>query len=183
MNTRLRTSFTQLQRNRHTAFSLSQEALRSSKKAIFCLQRDDDAGARACIRIADSFLKRILRLTRKFPSVRYDGGIKAAFEEYAEAQICLSVFNTGKVPALHTFAVSDEEYIGGLADATGECVRRATLSATNGHLVEVVRLKNIVTHIVDDLVMLNLTGYLRQKFDEAQRNLHKIEEIHYRMKV
>ena len=57
------------------------------------------------------------------------------------------------------------------------------LAATERNLKEVERLHKLVRQAVEFLLHLDLTGQLRQKFDQAKQNLRKIEEIAFNVSL
>jgi predicted translin family RNA/ssDNA-binding protein len=159
---------------------LSSELLRISKRAIFALQRSDDAEAKSRLKKADELLKSGLKIVSKQPSTRNEGIWRAAIEEYAEAYIFNS-FLEGKLkypPALKDYP---DAIYGGLADAAGEMARLSVLSATAGDTKTIERAHEITVQIVEHLAMLELTSALRSKFDQSKSHLRRIEDIRYDM--
>jgi predicted translin family RNA/ssDNA-binding protein len=66
-----------------------------------------------------------------------------------------------------------------LADLTGELVRQAVLQSTRKSYQNIEKYREISEEIVGFMLKLYLTGSSRQKFDEAKRNLKRLEEILY----
>ena len=75
--------------------------------------------------------------------------------------------------------VAHEIYLGGLSDLTGELQRRQVRLATDGKLEEVRKLKQAIEEIVVQLLEMDLTGYLRTKFDQAKNSLRRAEDVLY----
>ncbi len=179
---KLQQSYAELQTARQEAYVFSQEALRLSKQAIFYLHENKHKEASHALRDAEKRLKKLQKIWRTFDRIRYEGSTHAALEEYAEAKTYYVFVEKGRINEVKDFEVSDEEYIGGLADVTGELVRRVVMLATNHDGAGVDFIHGTVETIVEHLLGFHLTGHLRQKFDDAKRNLHKIEDIRYQLK-
>ena len=75
--------------------------------------------------------------------------------------------------------IEPEIYIGGLCDVPGEIYRYAVRAATE-HKNSLVKLcLSTSEKIIDSLFDMNLTGYSRQKFDQAKSAHSKLEQIVY----
>ncbi|MBD3281782.1 hypothetical protein GF391_03485 [Candidatus Uhrbacteria bacterium] len=157
---------------------LSSELLRVSKKAIFALQRHDNAEASPRLNKADSLIKSGLKLIAKQSALRSEGIWKAAIEEYAEARIFES-FLKGRLSYPKLLKDYPDAIYGGLADAAGEMARLSVLSATEGDKETIERAHQVAVQIVEHLASLELTGGLRAKFDQSKQHLRRIEDIRY----
>ncbi len=177
----LRVSLARFQKARTAAYLSSQEALRNSKRAILAIHRDDWGTAVVSLATAEKQLLKIQKLSHTQPHIRFDGAVRAAMEEYVEARLYLGVVRDGSVEPIRNVRPTEEEYVGGLADLTGELVRRSVALATNRRTEDVAKVRDIVRDIVEHLLELHLTGFLRQKFDDAKRNLHRVEDIYYQL--
>ena len=71
----------------------------------------------------------------------------------------------------------------GICDLTGELVRRAVNQVVQGNTGEAEKIKQAINEIMAELVEFDMTGYLRTKYDQAKRNLKKIEHIIYELKI
>lgn len=167
------------QKERSGLIHLSNEALNRSKRAIFALHRGDAAAAAALLKEARGLFEKVERSFTKHPELDSQGAYLAALEEYAEASLFLQYVAEGKFAKLEARAMSPSVFLGGLSDVTGEIVRYALRHATAGDFAEVKRANETVETLVAYLLELDLTGYLRQKFDQAKKNLHAIEQISY----
>lgn len=74
-------------------------------------------------------------------------------------------------------------YLAGLCDATGELVRWAVRQVTVGNPKAVAGVHETVAGVVEFLLDLDLTGYLRTKFDQAKKNLSRLEEMTYDLAI
>ena len=59
----------------------------------------------------------------------------------------------------------------------------AVLKATERQLKDVEKIYTTVSDVVRHLAEADLTGQARQKFDEAKRNLKRVEEIRYELSL
>ncbi len=173
-------TFAQREVNRRKVMHLANEALNLSKRAIFALHRDDEKAAKEKLSEAETRFKACDALIKKEASLAYEGSFVAALEEHAEAQLFFEYLARGNWsrPAR---AKSLNVYLGGLSDFTGELVRYAVKEATLGHQKVVARVHKDVESVVGILIELDLTGNLRQKFDQAKRNLRQMEQIIYEL--
>lgn len=176
----LSAAFAKRELNRRKVMSLSNEALNLSKRAIFALHRDDQKSAQAKLNEAEARFKICDALIKKEAALAYEGSFLAALEEHAEAQLFLEYLTKGKW-SRPLRAKSLNVFLGGLADFTGELVRYAVKEATRGNQKIVQRVHRDVESVVGILMELDLTGNLRQKFDQAKRNLRQMEQIIYEL--
>ena len=89
----------------------------------------------------------------------------------------LEFLETGKVDYQGKINFDFSIMVPGICDLTGEILRKAVMSVTKGEKDKVVDHKNAVEEIVGELMKFDLTGKMRHKFDEAKRNLKRLEEV------
>ena len=65
----------------------------------------------------------------------------------------------------------------------GELYRYAIKSATEKNFKAVKKCYDAAAEIIGELVDMDLTGYNRQKFDQAKQALHKLEQVVYEVSV
>ncbi len=171
------------QKERGKIIGSSREILQNSKKAIFALHAGKIKEAKLVIANAEKGLNLLNKTYNKDNRLRFEGSFKAAVEEYVEAKMFATVLEKKNLSELKIQNIGPEEYIGGLADLTGELVRQAVLQATNGNHQELKRYKIICEGVVEFLLTLYLTGHLRQKFDSSKRNLGRLEQIIYEVSI
>ncbi len=170
-------------KERNEIFRETRTVLQSSKSAIFALQRDDKKQALKDINVAEDILKSLNTKYKKDQRLRFEGSYRAAVEEYVEAKVFMNVLEGKALDKLPISTIGPEEYIGGLADLTGELVRQAILQATKGNYKALVKYKLITEEIVAFLMTLYLSGQSRQKSDDAKRNLKRLEQIIYEVEL
>ncbi|MEK9152764.1 MAG: hypothetical protein AAB692_05350 [Patescibacteria group bacterium] len=167
------------ERGRREVIGLSAAAQSASKRAIFASHRDDSSGADRLLSEAADALKKVRTLFDGRAELADEGSYRAALEEYAEAKLYARYLASGDVGALDDENIDYEIYLGGLSDLTGELVRRQMRAATDGNLDQVRKIKDMVEEIVVQLMDMDLTGYLRNKFDQAKNSLRRAEEVLY----
>ena len=167
---------------RRQIISLSNAILHDSKRVIFSLHRGDKKNAGQ--KLAD-IEQNINKLEKKFGYTRInqEGAYRAGAEEYVEAKTFYKVLQGQKVDTIKEVQLSFESYLGGICDLTGELVRLAVNKSADGNYNEAERIKKIINDIMAELVEFDMTGYLRTKYDQARRNLRKIEQIDYEIKL
>jgi len=79
--------------------------------------------------------------------------------------------------------VGAEEIISGTCDFTGELVRRAVTIANLKNLQDLTLYQKAVENVAQELTKVGFRGKLRQKYDEVERNLRKLEDILYDIKL
>ena len=180
---KLKTQYHSYRRSREEIKKKASDALNKSKQAIFALHRDDFKSGQKLLREAELCLKNIARLVKKDKSLAFEGSYRAAMEEFVEAKLFWQVLKKKKIEFIKGLEISFNGYLAGICDMTGELVRKAVQLATRGDYKGVQMLRKIVEQMISELIQLNLTGYLRTKYDAAKRNLKKLEEILYDIKI
>jgi predicted translin family RNA/ssDNA-binding protein len=170
-------------KKRYEIIKISNDILRNSKQAIFALQRNDYKQADKLLKTSKEKVMLILKGIDK-NKYSYEGAFGAALEEYIEAQLFNSYIQGKKLAAIsHIDIKYFDAYISGLCDFTGELVRRSVLKGAQRDVNTVVNIQNLVENIYQQLSKFSLTGKLRSKYDELKRNLYRIEEILYDLKI
>ena len=159
------------------------DAQHLAKKAIFALQRDDAAAAKDCLEQAEKILVDLNAKHKKDPGIFEEGSYKAALEEYVEASIFNQYLQKKTIGKLPKIKVEPDIFVSGLCDVPGELLRYAIKSATERNYAEVKHCRQTAEDIIGELVNMDLTGYNRQKFDQAKQALHKLEQILYEVSI
>lgn len=171
------------QKERNEIIGKSRQILQLSKTAIFALHRQDKKQAIESLKQAEKLLKELNVSYNKNNRLRFEGSYKAALEEYVEAKTFAAVMEGQDLDQLPVESIGPEEYLNGLADLSGELVRQAVLQATAGNYQILEKYKLFCDEIVAFMLTLYLSGISRQKFDEAKRNLKRLEQIIYEVKL
>ena len=180
---KLKRDFEFYEKHRRIIIRNSNDALQKSKQAIFSLHRDDYKEADRLLKTVEKIFKNLENIFKKKEFLRYEGAYKASIEEYVEAKLFYKYLKTGKVSEIKEVKVGFNGYLGGLSDLTGELSRKATFFATKGNFKEVEKIKNAIDDIMKELIKLNLTGYLRTKYDQAKNSMKRMESVMYDIKI
>lgn len=178
----LKKRYADSQRERRALIRDSSEAQNRAKRAIFALHRDDRSEAARLLKESAELLKKVEAKVRRYPELDQEGSFRAALEEYAEAVLFSQYVTRGRFEKGEARMTEPSVFLGGLSDATGEIVRHAIRQATAGNAPAVRRALETVEMVVGFLLELDLTGYLRQKFDQAKKNLRSLEELAWEIK-
>jgi len=163
---------------RRSVITASDDALHISKRAIFAMHRGELKEAKAKLSEATRILRGLQKQYKKDTQLLQEGAYRAALEEYAEAALLHQFFSKKKLGDVPV-ALPGDVYLAGLSDVPGELYRVAIHAATAGDRKTVSACMDTAEDIVGALVELNLTGYLRTKFDQAKQALQKIERVQY----
>lgn len=168
---------------REEALHLSRGILRLSKQAIFALHKDDSVSAEKALKQAEKSFSTLEELFKKDKDLSQEGFVFEASEEFIEAKLFFEFLKNGKVDIQAKPEFSTESYLGGICDFTGEVLRKAVQMATKGKTEKVLKYLETCQEVMGELIKFDLTGKLRYKYDEAKRNMKKIEEIMYEIKI
>jgi predicted translin family RNA/ssDNA-binding protein len=162
----------------------SNEALSKSKRSIFALHREDFKGADKLLEEVVALLKVCEKSFKRFPNLAEQGAYRAALEEYAEALLFRGFLKEGEIPKdLDPRVMEPSIYLAGLSDATGEMVRYAVRQVTLGNAQVVAQVHDAVRMIIEFFLDIDLTGYLRTKFDQSKKNLSRLENMAYDLAI
>ncbi len=159
------------------------DAQHLAKKAIFAMQRDDVSEAQNYLGQAEKIIVDLNAKHKKNLGIFEEGSYKAALEEFVEASIFNQYLQKKNIGKLSKINVDPDIFISGLCDVPGELLRYAIKSATEKKFEEVKRCRQAADEIITELVDMNLTGYNRQKFDQAKQALHKLEQVLYEVSI
>lgn len=163
------------------------DAQKASKQAIYSVHRKEQKKSEQQIAKAAQVLTALLPIIEQEPSLRF-GSYSNACEEYAEAVLfCAWMFRPGR-PLLSRSdealkLISDEEYLGGLVDFTGEVGRYAVVMAT-GRQKAVVQDCSFVSTLIRQHV--EFAKGLRMKGDKLvalRTNCKKLQTLLYELTI
>lgn len=193
MNNLLKKSIEKYQKTQNLIYEiekLSNEIRTISKTAIALLRRDNIVESKNNIKKAEKLFRLINEITKKskdsISRFSYIGRIacyKEAVEEYIEAIIFYNFLTKSKKEIPNFIEFKPEDIIFGICDFTGELVRRAVNIANSDNLKKLVLYREAIESIVEELTKIGFKGKIRQKYDETERNLKKIENILYDIKL
>ncbi|MBU1146258.1 hypothetical protein KKD80_01800 [Patescibacteria group bacterium] len=168
---------------RRGLIGVSNNALTKSKQAIFSFHRDDLRGGNSLLAEVEKIFQDLEKKFKQEPELRYEGAYRAALEEYVEAKFFGKFLKDGKIDFIKDAEIDADTYLGGICDFTGELVRKAVLAATDKKFKKVEEYVVGVRDVIGELIKMNLTGYLRTKYDQAKQNLRRAEEVLYDVKM
>lgn len=171
------------QKGRSAIIGQANLALNHAKKAIFALHRDNIKDSQEKLTESKKLLVDLEKRFGNNSKFRNEGSWKAASEELVEATLYFNYRKNGKVGEITGLKFDFGEYIGGLADMSGELIRWAVLLGNKGDYSKMYDIQETISEIIQVLLDLNLTSYLRQKFDQAKRNQQRIEQMIYDLKI
>lgn len=181
----LKSSASDYQKARQEVIRAADDTRNASKRAIFAMHRDDLSGADALLEEAVSGLDRIREMAGDVPKMLEEGSFRSALEEYVEARLYRDHLDgkpVGEV-VIDGMEVPYDVYLGGLSDLVGEMQRRQVKLATAGDLEGVKVMRDSMEEIIGEMMEMDLTGYLRNKFDQAKNSFRRAEEVLYELSV
>jgi predicted translin family RNA/ssDNA-binding protein len=170
-------SYRSMTARRRELQQISSDILGAAKRAIFATQRGTKADADRELDEARKLVARGKKVVGTDRRLMSEGAWRAGLEEFTEAAMYRDAMFARMIRVPKETADDPDVILGALSDVTGECTRSCVLAATRRETKEVERLSTIVRDGVAFLLELDLTGPLRQKFDQAKQNLRKVEEI------
>ena len=186
MNQLLKKSIKEYQKTQEIIYRIqgfSNEIRARSKKAIALLRRDNIKESKRIILEIENNFRAINKLVKKNDGLTSQNFYKEAVEEYVEAIIFYNFLTKSKKEIPGFVKVKPEEIISGICDFTGELVRRAITVAGVENFKQLVLYKKVIENVAEELTRIGFRGKLRQKYDEVERNLRKIEDILYDIKL
>jgi len=175
--------YRQYQDLRHRLKASADRVRSLAKHAITLMRQDKYHDAEQLLAEAERVLKSVHTLMKRQPLLATEGFFREALEEYAEAKAYHS-FLTGERLTIPLFIPLDtDEALGGVCDFTGELVRKAMSIADEEHLKEIESYVRMTQRVVDELSHVSFSGKLREKYDDLERNLVKLERIVYEVRM
>ncbi len=168
---------------RREVIKASSDAQHQAKRAIFALQRDDHAEAELCLKTASDLLVGLNKRFQKNPELFDEGSYRASLEEYVEAWLLHEYLADHELGPVAGLTVDPDLYVSGLADLPGELLRYAIKAATERNFIMVKKCYQVGEMIVSEMVDMDLTGYNRQKFDQAKQALNKLQQVVYEVSL
>ena len=163
---------------RENLIKKSRDLLKISKQIIYAVHKND---MQKCVNYSKKaliILNELKKIIKKSPVLEFSGAFKAGVEEYAEAMIYSGFVRTGKIISYKSLKIDSELYLMGLADFTGELVRKAVFLAGKGEVNKVMKIKDLVDAVYGEMLGFDLRNSdIRRKFDSIKYNLKKLEGL------
>lgn len=152
------------------------KATRLSKQAIQVTHQERFDDAKAKLEEAKSLFAKLHETAKNYPYLLYSGSVGAAFEEYAEAHILVTLIQEDRFVTPKEIDVPVTPYVLSLGDVIGELRRRALDLIRRGNVEAAEKNLERMEQIYSDLTALDdayiIIKGLRRKGDLAR---HLIE--------
>jgi len=172
----------QFDSQREILIKKSRDVLKLSKQLINSAMRDENTNKL----VADINKSKdvVDKIAKKSPKLLVQGSYKVAIQEYVEAILFDGFLRSGKMMTKKQLNVSTSHYIMGVADLTGELMRKAVIEATKGNYKLVVSIRNLINGIFSELSQFDFReNEIRRKFDSIKYDLKKIEDLILELKL
>lgn len=144
-----------------------------SKQAILLVHQKRAEVAQKMVANAKEIISKLQEIADEYPEIIYGGMFSAALQEYAEANILLSLVKEGRFVTPSEIIVPSVDYVLGLADVIGEYRRLALDSLREGEVEKGVECLEVMDQVFIQLLALDeaymLVPGLRHKSDIARR--------------
>lgn len=162
-------------KQREKLIKKSRDVLKSSKRLIYSLHRNDLKLAKKILKQIESEKKDLDKIVRSDVKLSFEGSYKVAISEYVEAVLYYHFVDSGNLQVLN---VHPEYYIFGLCDLTGELVRRAVYLAGKNQVNLVCVIRDLVDNLYGSMLEFDFReSELRRKVDSMKYDLRKLEDL------
>ncbi len=162
----------------------SRDVLKLSKQVIYAAHRADLKEAEKLASTMKKELKELNQYIEKNHKMYHQGSYKVAVQEYVEAMLFYGILKENRLFTKKELDVDTDYYLLGLADLSGEVVRRAILDATEGDYKSPLKAKELVSEIYAWLLQMDIReGELRKKFDGIKYDLRKLEDLCFQLSL
>ncbi len=169
---KLRGEYERRDKSREELISKSRSVIKLSKRVIYSVHRGELKEASKFVKLMKAEKKKLQKLNQCEPY------IKNAVQEYVEALLFFNYVKSKKIQALKELKVGIDEYLLGLCDFTGELMRYATNMFINKNFEEVMRAKETLDEIYDELGLFDFrNGDIRRKYDSIKYSVKKVDEL------
>ncbi len=149
------------------------KAIRLSKQAIFLMHREQFVEAKKALSETVRLFRILEDISTNHQELLHAGIVHAAFQEYSEAQILLSLLRETRFVEPAEIHVPSTSYLLGLADVVGELRRTALDSLRKGDVKTAERNLKTMDDIYREIIALDgamhFVSELRRKADVARR--------------
>ncbi|MBS3112953.1 hypothetical protein J4418_02650 [Candidatus Woesearchaeota archaeon] len=160
----------------------SRDVLKLSKQVIYAVHRSDLSMAEKLVKDIKGELKELDQYVSKNPKMYHQGSYKVAVQEYVEALLFFGYEKERKIYSKKELNVDTDYYLLGIADLSGELVRRAILDATKGDYQSPFKAKELISEIYEWLLEFDIReSELRKKFDGIKYDLRKLEDLCFQL--
>jgi translin len=158
---------------RESTHDSMRKATSLSKQTILLIHQKKFEDAQKMISDAKALIQCLQDQAKQYPEIVYGGMLSAAFQEYAEAKIFMTLIKEERFVTPTEIGVPSVDYVLGLADAIGEYRRLALDYLREGEVDRGVKCLQIMDEVFIQLLALDeaymLVPGLRHKSDVARR--------------
>ncbi len=144
-----------------------------SKQAILLIHQKKFDEAQKMVNTAKDIIANLQEQAKQYPDIIYGGMLSAAFQEYSEANIFLTLVTQGRFLTPTEINIPSVDYVLGLSDVIGEFRRLALDNLRDGKVKEGEECLRIMDEVFIQLLALDeaymLVPGLRHKSDIARR--------------
>ncbi len=144
-----------------------------SKQAILLIHQKKFDEAQKMVDTAKTIIASLQELAKQYPDIIYGGMLNAAYQEYSEANIFLTLIKEGRFLTPTEINIPSVDYVLGLADVIGEYRRLALDNLREGKVEEGEECLRVMDEVFIQLLALDeaymLVPGLRHKSDAARR--------------
>jgi predicted translin family RNA/ssDNA-binding protein len=158
----------------------SRDVLKAAKQLTYSLHRGNTSeSSKAEIQAKKEFDK-LLLIKDTHEKLQFEGSLNEASEEYAESMLYADFSNKKPLRTHEELLINQDQYIGALADLSGELVRKAASLVIKKKYDDVEEIYEFVSNLYKELLQFNFrNGMLRKKSDSVRWNMTKIEDLLY----
>lgn len=179
---KIREKLAKYDNDREELIKKARDILKLSKQLIYTIHRKSLKEAKILLTNLKKEKQSLDKIASKGKKLFYEGSYSQAMQEYAEALAYYGFIKNKKIPAISSLKVSEEDYLMGICDLTGELTRKAVTIAHKDPK-EVEKIKNLVEELFGEFLKFDLrNSELRKKSDSIKWNLKKLEEVIYDIK-
>lgn len=168
---------------KHKLKTIADSIRMNAKQAIVLMRQEDFEGGVKKLKVAEQELKKARSFVSHESSLSEEGFYLDSLEEYVEAKAYHAFLTKSRLILPKFIKVGAEQAIGGLCDFTGELVRKTLAMADTNHIKEIQSFITITETIHTELSRTSFTGKLREKYDDLERNLSKLERVAYELRM
>lgn len=148
------------------------KATRLSKQAILFTHQERFDDARELLKEAAELLAKLEKVSENYPDLVHTGMVDAAYQEYAEARVFLTLVKQEQFPDPRKLNVPSIPYVLGLGDVIGELRRRSLDSLRKRDVRTAEKCLETMEHIYVEITSMDdaylLIPGLRRKCDVAR---------------
>lgn len=175
---RIKSSYKKIDLLREEIIKISRDIQKSSKIAIYNLQRDNIKEAEKLFSEIEKNISLIKKKASNTKALEHTGSFTASLEEYVEGKTFYAFLKKKSFPTAKELQVSEDTYINGLSDLTGELVRLGINYGIQEKYEELIDIRDAISQIYGALLEFDFrNGTSRKKFDAIKYNVQKIEDL------